>query len=341
MAVITVKDGNGNPITFVVTEVGSDKIPHHVMVGLDADGTTARVLKLNANRELIVNLANTSLAVTGTFFQATQPVSAASLPLPTGAATQATLAQISSAYWADGATPTGHRFALLAGIDPDGNVQAIATDLTGRFLAPAGQATEAKQDTANASLGATTEGAAASDTATSGLVGLFKRLLQRVTTLLGVLPGSLGSKNSANSFPVVVASDQGAVPVSGSVSVSGLATGTDGVDLFGLVSAANINATVVKASPGRVFMVAAANNGAAPRYLKLYDKSTTPAPATDTSLLRGAPILLPAGGGQVFVSLEGFKGFTAGISFAITAGIAAADATAINANEVTVNIGYK
>lgn len=33
-----------------------------------------------------------SVAVTGTFFQATQPISAASLPLPTGAATEATLA---------------------------------------------------------------------------------------------------------------------------------------------------------------------------------------------------------------------------------------------------------
>lgn len=34
--------------------------------------------------------------VTGTFFQATQPVSAASLPLPTGAATEATLARINT-----------------------------------------------------------------------------------------------------------------------------------------------------------------------------------------------------------------------------------------------------
>lgn len=33
-----------------------------------------------------------SVAVTGTFFQATQPISAVSLPLPTGAATEATLA---------------------------------------------------------------------------------------------------------------------------------------------------------------------------------------------------------------------------------------------------------
>lgn len=43
--------------------------------------------------------ANTTgpLAVTGTFYQATQPVSAASLPLPAGAATDATAQGILSA----------------------------------------------------------------------------------------------------------------------------------------------------------------------------------------------------------------------------------------------------
>ncbi len=41
-----------------------------------------------------VTLDSESVAVTGTFWQATQPVSAASLPLPTGAATEASLASI-------------------------------------------------------------------------------------------------------------------------------------------------------------------------------------------------------------------------------------------------------
>ena len=42
----------------------------------------------------ILTKLNASLAVTGTFYQATQPISAASLPLPSGAATQVTLAAI-------------------------------------------------------------------------------------------------------------------------------------------------------------------------------------------------------------------------------------------------------
>lgn len=46
------------------------------------------------------------------------------------------------------------------------------------------------QVTGNAGIGATNEAAAASDTATSGLVGLIKRALQRITTLVGLLDGS-------------------------------------------------------------------------------------------------------------------------------------------------------
>ena len=41
-----------------------------------------------------ITLDGESVPVTGTFWQSTQPISAASLPLPTGAATQATLAAI-------------------------------------------------------------------------------------------------------------------------------------------------------------------------------------------------------------------------------------------------------
>ena len=73
---------------------------------------------------------------------------------------------------------------------------------------------EGSLTTIGAEIGATNESAAATDTSTSGLNGLIKRLLQRVTTLIGLYPGSLGQKTSANSFAVVVASDQSTLPIS-------------------------------------------------------------------------------------------------------------------------------
>lgn len=59
-------------------------------------------------------------------------------------------------------------------------------------------------------VGATNEAAPGTDTATSGLNGRLQRIAQRLTTLIGLLPASLGQKVSSGSFAVVLASDQSA-----------------------------------------------------------------------------------------------------------------------------------
>ncbi len=53
------------------------------------NGATWDRLRSTIAGGLLVNVSNASLAVTGTFFQATQPISAVALPLPTGASTSA------------------------------------------------------------------------------------------------------------------------------------------------------------------------------------------------------------------------------------------------------------
>lgn len=60
--------------------------------------------------------------------------------------------------------------------------------------------------------GAINETAPGTDTASSGLNGRLQRVAQRLTSLIALLPASLGSKTSANSLAVVVASDQSNVP---------------------------------------------------------------------------------------------------------------------------------
>lgn len=96
------------------------------------------------------------------------PVSLASVPLPTGAATDAKLDTL------------------------------ITKDY----------ATSAKQDAHATLLGAVTETAPGTDTASSGLNGRLQRIAQRITSLIALFPTSLGQKTSANSFGVVIASDQ-------------------------------------------------------------------------------------------------------------------------------------
>lgn len=83
-----------------------------------------------------------------------------------------------------------------------------------------GVATEA---TLAANTGALTETAPASDTASSGLNGRLQRIAQRLTSLIALLPGSIGTKTSANSLGVVLASDQAAIAtniISGQTGIS-------------------------------------------------------------------------------------------------------------------------
>jgi hypothetical protein len=93
---------------------------------------------------------------------------AASLPLPTGAATEATLASVDAAV-ADVATET-----------------TLATRASEATLAT--RLSEADFDTKTGSL---TEAAPGTDTASSGLNGRLQRIAQRITSLIALLPAAL------------------------------------------------------------------------------------------------------------------------------------------------------
>ena len=137
------------------------------------DGTSWALTGTSAN----VNVTNASVAVTGTFWQATQPISAASLPLPSGAATSAN-------------QPT----AATLGSTTSGQ-------------------------TGNLSMGAVTTAAPTYTTATSNALSL--------TTA-----GALRVDGSAVTQPVSGTFWQATQPVSGTVTVT-------------QTTAANLNATVV------------------------------------------------------------------------------------------------
>lgn len=86
---------------------------------------------------------------------------------------------------------------------------------------PTGAATETTLGTLvtttdfDTKVGSLTETAPATDTASSGLNGRLQRIAQRLTSLLALLPGSLGQKAKANSLAVTLASDQDALSVTG------------------------------------------------------------------------------------------------------------------------------
>lgn len=109
---------------------------------------------------------------------------------------------------------------------------------------------------------------------------------------------------------------------------------------YKLTSAATNNATSVKASAGYLHSVNAGNINAAIRYLKLYNKASAPAPATDNALLLMV-IPLPASGGRVDIQFGDHPlYFDTGIGFAIVTDASDTGNTSTAANEQFVTLGY-
>ena len=106
--------------------------------------------------------------------------------------------------------------------------------------------------------------------------------------------------------------------------------------LHKLIAAASTNATVVKASAGRVYGYDLSNPSAAWKYVKFYNKATAPVVGTDVPVL---VVGIPPNS-RAYSDAVVPIAFTTGISIAIVAGAADADATAVAAADVISNIQY-
>jgi len=104
-----------------------------------------------------------------------------------------------------------------------------------------------------------------------------------------------------------------------------------------LSAAASVNATIVKASQGRVYKIRGVNAAAAVRYLKLYDKATAPA-ETDTpthTFALSASLSFDIDFGAIGIP------FTNGIGFRLTNLGPDADTTALTAADIIgLNVMY-
>lgn len=113
-----------------------------------------------------------------------------------------------------------------------------------------------------------------------------------------------------------------------------------GVLTYSKLSTADSNLNTIKASAGTLFRLEAFNTGAAVAYLRIYDKASNPAPASDTPKRRYTIPASTTGAGFVVEYLKG-RPFASGIAYDITAGVADTDTTAIAAGQVVLNCDYK
>jgi hypothetical protein len=92
----------------------------------------------------------------------------------------------------------------------------------------------------------------------------------------------------------------------------------------------------IKASPGQVGGWYIGNNSGSVRFVKLYDKATTPTSA-DTPKVT---LQIPANSAANVLAVAGID-FTTGIGVRGTTGVADNDTGAPSANDLVVNIFYK
>jgi hypothetical protein len=196
-----------------------------------------------------------SVAVTGTFWQTTQPISAAALPLPTGASTETTLGTRLADATFTGRIPVNGQ-ALMAASVPvviASNQSAIPVTLTSTTI-----------------------------TGSVAVTGTFWQATQPVSIAATVavsatqLPASLGQKAMAASLAVALASDQSAIPVTlTSTTITGTVAATQS-GTWNIGTLTSITNTVVvqgaktnnNAAPGatNVGALVAIANAAAPTY---------------------------------------------------------------------------
>lgn len=154
---------------------------------------------------------STGIGVTGTFFQATQPVSAATLPLPTGAATSALQTQPG----VDIGDVTVNNAAGAAAVNIQDGGNAITVDSVDLDIRNLVFATDKVDVSGSTGVGVTGTFFQATQPVSAASLPLPSGAATE-TTLASIdagIPAALGQTTMAASLPVAIASNQSSVPV--------------------------------------------------------------------------------------------------------------------------------
>ena len=349
------QDGSGNLITSALR--GSER-PMSVQI---VDGSGNQVTSFGGSGGTASNFGS-AVPATGTaagFSDGTNMQSPRVFDADTGAGTQYVMGAVLRKSASGGSVELG------TATDP------VRTDPTGSTTQPVSGTVSISGtvtvDTEMAAAGALSDGASNPTTATVGGANLvyngttWDRL--RGTTTNGAyvdqrsLAGTAIDTNSGNKSGgtqrVVLATDQPTMsnpqPVTAAQStpanlqmVSQPHT-SGGLTPYKLIAAGSTNATSVKATAGQLYEIVAENFNTAIRYLKIYDKATSPTVGTDTPIWTIAIPPASASGQVGGVSKTIPKGIAlaSGLAIALTTGLADSDTGAVNANDVVLNLGYK
>ena len=291
----TTKDFSGASITGAADEIASVKYPRVKMV-LGADGTNDG------------DVSSTN----------PMPVSAAALPLPSGAATAAKQPAPGTAGTASADVVTVQGIASMTALKTDGS--AVTQPVSGTVTANAGTGTFA----VSASALPLPSGAATA--AKQPALGTAGSASADVITVQGV----------ASMTALKVDGSAVTQPVSGTVTANLAPTATGGLSLYRNINVGTTGANV-KGSAGQLYGYYLYNNGTVTEYVKLYDKSSAPTVGTDTPVLT---LAIPAGSAANAHFSMGIA-FSNGIGIGGTTAVADASTAAPASNDLVANLFYK
>ncbi len=215
----------------------------------------------------------------------------------------------------DAVLPAGCRAVSSLGgiVDTNGDYANIACNLSGSLYV-----------TPQSAASGTAIGRPEDDTWTSGDAGVMG-FTERDDTL--------SSTTSSNHETMALKSDS-----KGALATFNTGSTANGLSVSSVIAASSNNATNVKASAGQVYHISACNTSAAIKYVRLYNKATSPTCGSDTPFLRYE---VPASNCMPPIDTAiGFP-FGTGIGFCITGAAGDSDNTSVTASDVLLNIGYK
>lgn len=251
----------------------------------------------------------------------TQPVSASALPLPTGAATAAKQPALGTAGSASSDVITVQGVTSMTPLKTDGS--GVTQPVSGTVTIQDGGNTITVDGTVNAAQSGT----------------------WNVTNISGTVSLPTGAATAAKQPALGTAGSASAdvITVQGVASMTPLkADSSPGTPAY-IISANSTNATVLKNGPGVLNGFYLANVNAADRWVKFYNKATTPTVGTDLPVLifrlprLGSGIIQPR---DISFPPGGIE-FSAGISYALTTGQGVADTGAVAAGEIDGSFSYR
>lgn len=320
-------------------------------ITIDTSALATSAKQLPDNHQ--VTVSNASIPVTGTFWQATQPVSGTVTATATdldirnlakaqdevysvlrtdaGVAYDARLvtAQANSGVDIGDVTINNASGANAVNIQDGGNTITVDGAVTATLSAE----TTKVIGTVNVSAGqsiAVTQGTATSLKAQA-------EVYQGGTAVGAAAPLQVSLANTAaNATAVKVDGSAVTQPVSMATQTPTLATRTTGgLTTYHLVSAGTTNATVVKASAGQLYGWYIYNSNAAARKVAFHNTASTPTAGASIYFTLMIP---PSSGANVFSDIG--IAFSSGIAITTVTGLADSDSAAVAANDLVINLWY-